>query len=44
MAYYYGNRYQIKLLTQRIEYYIVSNNPVRAYDAFVEGMDGGSSV
>lgn len=43
MAYCYGNRYQIKVLPQSIEDCIASNDPVRAYDTFVEGMDGGSS-
>jgi transposase len=39
MAYRYGNRYQIKLLPQSIEDYIASDDPVRAYDAFVEALD-----
>jgi len=39
MAYRYGNRYQIQLLPQRIEEYIASDDPVRAYDAFVEALD-----
>jgi len=39
MAYRYGNRYQIKLLPQSIEDCIASNDPVRAYDAFVEALD-----
>jgi hypothetical protein len=43
MAYRYGNRYQIKLLPQSIEDCIASNDTVKAYDTFVEGMDGGSS-
>ena len=39
MAYRYGNRYQIKLLPQSIEECIASDDPVRAYDAFVEALD-----
>ncbi len=39
MAYRYGNRYQMQLLPQRIEEYITSDDPVRAYDAFVEALD-----
>jgi len=39
MAYRYGNRYQIKLLPQSMEDYIASDDPVRAYDAFVEALD-----
>ncbi len=39
MAYRYGNRYQIKLLPQSIEDCIASDDPVRAYDAFVEALD-----
>ena len=39
MAYRYGNRYQIKLLPQSIEDCIASDDPVRAYDAFIEALD-----
>jgi len=39
MAYRYGNRYQMQLLPQRIEEYIAPDDPVRAYDAFVEALD-----
>ena len=39
MAYHYGNRYQTKLLPQSIEECIASDNPVRAYDAFVGALD-----
>jgi hypothetical protein len=39
MAYRYGNRYQMQLLPQRIEDCIASDDPVRAYDAFVEALD-----
>lgn len=39
MAYRYGNRYQIQLLPQRIEEYIAPDDPVRAYDTFVEALD-----
>ena len=39
MAYRYGNRYQMQLLPQRIEEYIAPDDPVRAYDAFIEAID-----
>jgi transposase len=39
MAYRYGNRYQMQLLPQRIEDCITPDDPVRAYDAFVEALD-----
>ena len=39
MAYRYGNRYQMQLLPQRIEEYVPSDDPVRAYDAFLEALD-----
>ena len=39
MAYRYGNRYQMQLLPQRIEEYVPSADPVRAYDAFLEALD-----
>ena len=39
MAYRYGTRYQFGLFPQSIEDYVASNDPVRAYDAFVEGLD-----
>ena len=39
MAYRYGHRYQIKLLPQSIEQYVAEDDPVRAYDAFVEALD-----
>jgi transposase len=39
MAYRCGNRYQMDLLPQSIEEYIADDNPVRAYDAFVEALD-----
>lgn len=39
MAYRYGNRYQMSLLPQSIEEYISEDDPVRAYDAFVEALD-----
>lgn len=39
MAYRCGNRYQMDLLPQSIEEYIAEDNPVRAYDAFVEALD-----
>ena len=39
MAYRYGTRYQMGLFPQSIEEYVASNDPVRAYDAFVEALD-----
>ena len=39
MAYRYGNRYQMNLMPQSIEDYVSADNPVRAYDAFVEALE-----
>ena len=39
MAYRNGDRYQIGLLPQSIEEYVAGDDPVRAYDAFVEALD-----
>lgn len=39
MAYRYGNRHQMQLLPQTIEDYVAHNDPVRAYDAFVESLN-----
>jgi len=39
MAYRYGDRYQLDLMPQCIEEYVAQDNPVRAYDAFVEALD-----
>lgn len=39
MAYRYGNREQMELFPQSIEDYVTSDDPVRAYDAFVEALD-----
>lgn len=39
MAYRYGNRRQMSLLPQSIEEYIPKDDPVRAYDVFVEALD-----
>lgn len=39
MAYRCGNRYQMNLMPQSIEEYVYADNPVRAYDAFVEALD-----
>lgn len=39
MAYRHGNRSQMTLLPQSIEEYISHDDPVRAYDAFVEALD-----
>ena len=39
MAYIKGNRNQITLLPSAVEDYIAKDDPVRAYDAFVEALD-----
>jgi len=39
MAYRYGNRLQMNLFPQSIEDYVPQDDPVRAYDAFVESLD-----
>ena len=39
MAYRYGNREQMELFPQSIEEYVSPDDPVRAYDAFVEALD-----
>jgi transposase len=39
MAYRYGDRYQRNLMPSSIEEYVSEDNPVRAYDAFVEALD-----
>lgn len=39
MAYRYGNRYQSNFFPPSIEDYIDRNDPVRAYDAFVNALD-----
>lgn len=39
MAYIKGNRNQLTLLPQAIEDYIAKDDPVRAYDVFVEALD-----
>ena len=39
MAYRYGDRYQMDLMPQSIEEYVGSDNPVRAYDIFVEALN-----
>ncbi len=39
MAYRYGNRNQQELFPQAIEEYVAEDDPVRAYDAFVEALD-----
>ena len=41
MAYRYGNREQLGLLPPSIEEYVGEEDPVRAYDAFVESLDVG---
>ncbi|MFC1643598.1 IS1182 family transposase [Chlamydiota bacterium] len=39
MAYRYGNREQMQLLPSSIEEYIDKDDPVRAYNAFVDALD-----
>lgn len=39
MAYRYGNRYQTKLLPESIDEYVSADDPVRAYDAFIDTID-----
>ncbi len=39
MAYRYGDRFQLGLFPHCIEDYVAPNDPVRAYDAFVEALD-----
>lgn len=39
MAYRYGNREQQELFPKAIEEYVADDDPVRAYDAFVEALD-----
>lgn len=39
MAYRYGNRNQIRLLPESMEDYVTSDDPVRAYDAFIKALD-----
>ena len=39
MAYRYGNRCQMALLPKSIEDYVAKDDPVRAYDAFVEALN-----
>ena len=39
MAYRYGNREQMELFPASIESYVKEEDPVRAYDEFVEAID-----
>ncbi len=39
MAYRYGNRDQQELFPKAIEEYVAEDDPVRAYDVFVEALD-----
>lgn len=39
MTYRYGNRNHISVSPQSIEDYIAPDEPVRAYDTFVEALD-----
>lgn len=39
MAYRYGDRLQMNLFPQSIEDYVAQDDPVRAFDAFVEALD-----
>jgi len=41
MAYRYGNRGQKALFPQSIDEYVAPDDPVRAYDAFVQALDFG---
>ncbi|MCX5781267.1 MAG: IS1182 family transposase [Elusimicrobia bacterium] len=41
MAYRYGDRHQMNLFPQSIEDYVREDDPVRAYDAFVESLELG---
>ena len=41
MAYRYGERGQMALFPKSIEEYVSQDDPVRAYDAFVESLDLG---
>lgn len=41
MAYRYANRFQMSLLPKSIEEYVAEEDPVRAYDAFIEALDFG---
>lgn len=39
MAYKYGNREQITLLPETVDSYVGEDDPVRAYDAFIDAFD-----
>ena len=39
MAYRTGNRYQMAMLPQSIDQFVDKDDPVRAYDAFVDALD-----
>jgi transposase len=39
MAYRTGNRYQMAMLPHSIENYVTAQDPVRAYDAFIEALN-----
>jgi transposase len=39
MAYKYGERHQVDLMPACLEDYVSKDDPVRVYDAFVEGLD-----
>lgn len=39
MAYKYGNREQLTLLPDCIDHYVSEEDPVRAYDAFIDALD-----
>jgi len=39
MAYRYGNRHQTQMFPQNIEDFVAADDPVRAYDAFVDSLD-----
>ncbi len=42
MAYEYGNREQITFLPDSIEKYVLEDDPVRAYDAFIDALGANS--
>lgn len=39
MAYRYGNRDQVSFLPPSVEEYVTADDPVRAYDAFIDSID-----
>lgn len=39
MAYRYGDRYQLAMFPESIDKYVGANDPVRAYDVFIDSLD-----